>query len=256
MNDHKPRPSDVPAPIERLKAGGYGAPIPKAPPIDWDQWRKMPQVALWQAVALAVNENPDTIDFQKPSDAFERCLRIALSNAEARALPLSVHYPANPRVSRVSLALFVEWAKGLNLPKTPPELLALVQQGTNQGSTTGPVSFSGAKPSKGVATGPKTASKTGGHAQSVGTPVFNMTKAALVKAHKHEWPTIESDLAHASENKLDAARAGKRDWYEAAALDWARAKGKLTGSTNAMDALTHATHSMVSLPTRQHKQER
>jgi hypothetical protein len=156
----------------------------------------------------------------------------------------------------VLLANFVAWAKGLNLPNMPPEFLALTEQSATQGSTTGPVPSGNAKPSKSVAKGPKTASNNIGHAQSAGTPKFNMTKAALVKAHKHEWPTIESDLAHASENGLAAAKAGTRDWYEAAAMDWARAKGKLNDAAKPMDALTQATHNMARLQARQHRQRR
>jgi hypothetical protein len=79
-----------------------------------------------------------------------------------------------------------------------------------------------------------------------------MKKAALVMAHKDEWPSIESDLAEASSNGLAAAKAGARDWHESLALDWARARGKLR-KTGAGSGLQQAMHNMSNLPGRTHK---
>jgi len=247
--------SAAPEPLEAVRSTGYTKPRNSPPPIDWDHWRYMPEVTLGDAVALSLGENPELFDVDDPSEAFEKRLKIAVSNARTGRLQLVMLYN-NERVSPVLLANFVAWAKGLNLPNMPPEFLALTEQSTGQGSTPGPVSSGSAKPSKDMAMEPKTASKSIGHGQSAGTPKFNMTKAALVKAHKHEWPTIEGDLAHASENGLAAAKAGTRDWYEAAAMDWARAKGKLTDTAKPKDALTQATHNMASLQAHVHRQKR
>jgi hypothetical protein len=54
-----------------------------------------------------------------------------------------------------------------------------------------------------------------------------MSRAGLVKAHIHHWPTIEADLSDAARNGLSEAKAGERGWVESKALEWARAKGRL-----------------------------
>jgi hypothetical protein len=57
-----------------------------------------------------------------------------------------------------------------------------------------------------------------------------MKKSALIKKHAAKWGSIEGDLHSASENGLsNAAKApGRGNWFEAAALNWARQRGKLT----------------------------
>jgi len=60
-----------------------------------------------------------------------------------------------------------------------------------------------------------------------------MSRAGLVKAHIHHWPTIEADLKDAARNGLSVAKAGERSWSESKALEWARAKGKLTDQPGA-----------------------
>lgn len=83
-------------------------------------------------------------------------------------------------------------------------------------------------------------------------PKFSMSRAALVNAHAHEWGTIERDLKDASENGLSAAKAGARDWDEAAALEWARSRGKLQPAGSPASDLAQAAHNMASLPSRKH----
>ncbi|MEJ1164751.1 hypothetical protein V9K97_13675 [Variovorax sp. CCNWLW186] len=89
--------------------------------------------------------------------------------------------------------------------------------------------------------------------QTASAPKFSMTKAALIKAHEHEWPSIRRDIQGASTNGLAEARAGARDWNEAVALDWARAKGKLESPAKAVNPLTLAINGMSNLPASQHK---
>jgi len=80
-----------------------------------------------------------------------------------------------------------------------------------------------------------------------------MTKAALIAAHKHEWQTIERDIADAKDNGLAAAaKAGARGWIESRAMDWARAKGKLKSTDKPADSLAQAMHNMGNLPGRRH----
>ena len=80
-----------------------------------------------------------------------------------------------------------------------------------------------------------------------------LKKVALVRKWLSKWPTIKSDLHSASENDLTAeAKAPVHgEWYEGAALDWARKKGKLS-EANQMDALTASLH---LLPGRIHRIE-
>lgn len=60
-------------------------------------------------------------------------------------------------------------------------------------------------------------------------PEPQLKRVALVARHAHCWQTIERDLKDASANGLRGAAGGlERGWWrEAAALDWARARGKL-----------------------------
>ncbi len=80
-------------------------------------------------------------------------------------------------------------------------------------------------------------------------PIFSMTKAALIAAHEHEWPTIERDIKDASGNGLSKARAGNRDWKEVAALQWARSKNKLI-KPQSVNSLAAA---MGTLPSKVHR---
>ena len=77
------------------------------------------------------------------------------------------------------------------------------------------------------------------------------TRSALVKAHLHEWPTIERDISDAAENGLAAAaKAGPRGWFVSKSLEWARSKYKLNTSQKPADPLTQA---MSRLPSRTHR---
>lgn len=91
--------------------------------------------------------------------------------------------------------------------------------------------------------------------QAIEAPKFSMSKAALIAAHEHEWPTIRRDIAGASTNGLAAAKAGSREWWEAQAMDWAKAKGKLTSAAKPAALLAQTMNSMASIPGRRHKLE-
>lgn len=69
----------------------------------------------------------------------------------------------------------------------------------------------------------------------------SLKRAALVKAHRRNWPTIDGDLGHANENGLSASAKAPTygHWFEDKALDWARQNGKLTGTDTAS---TNAAH--------------
>ena len=89
-----------------------------------------------------------------------------------------------------------------------------------------------------------------GARDTVTGPMFSMKRAALIKQHQHQWPTIEADLADASKNQLNGALAGPRDWYEAKALEWARSKGKLVLKS---DVDNSATNVLSNLPSKTHR---
>lgn len=56
-------------------------------------------------------------------------------------------------------------------------------------------------------------------------------KRVLVEKHIALWPTIRADLAGAATNGLSAAaKAGSRNWREAAALAWAKTNARLLGA--------------------------
>jgi hypothetical protein len=80
-------------------------------------------------------------------------------------------------------------------------------------------------------------------------PAYTMTKAAMIDQHKHEWPTIEQDIKDAARNGLNKAKGGVREWHEAMALEWARAKGRLTSNDNPMLALNNQVNSMFGIKT-------
>lgn len=60
-----------------------------------------------------------------------------------------------------------------------------------------------------------------------------MKKAALIAKHACQWNTITADFHSASENGLSKAAKAPRhgEWFEPAALNWARQRGKLTEAT-------------------------
>jgi hypothetical protein len=84
-------------------------------------------------------------------------------------------------------------------------------------------------------------------------PEFSMSRSALVKAHLAKWPTIESDLKDASKNGLASAKAGKRDWNETHALEWARSRGKLLSANTTTSILDSAMRKPSPLPSRTHR---
>lgn len=97
------------------------------------------------------------------------------------------------------------------------------------------------------ANGPKRAAASG--------LIFSVTKASMIKQHKHEWPTIERDMADASKNELAAAKMGARGWVQPDALSWARANNKLVSVAKPADSLAQAMHNMRSLPGHLHTLE-
>lgn len=70
-----------------------------------------------------------------------------------------------------------------------------------------------------------------------------ITKASLIAQYGAQWESIKSDIKNAAENGLSAeARAGKRGWWELAALDWARRNRQVTLVKTPHSALKEALY--------------
>lgn len=82
---------------------------------DWDHWRLLPQVELWQAVALAVGENPAILNRDHPSEKYSKLLNIAMAHATAGTLVVA-RQEKNIAESQLLLTKFVPWAEGLPVP--------------------------------------------------------------------------------------------------------------------------------------------
>lgn len=101
---------------------------------DWEFWRDMPEVELWQACALSLNLDPDPLT---PSD--DGMGMGGESYFKARSFPNDEAWEkfnkrlrlleANMQRPTVRLADFVTWASSLSTPwDMPPELVALAQK--------------------------------------------------------------------------------------------------------------------------------
>lgn len=87
-------------------------------------------------------------------------------------------------------------------------------------------------------------------------PTFTMTKDAMVKQYKNEWPTVARDIADAKRSGLSAAaKAGARGWNEAKAKEWARCNGKLTSTEKPGSAHAGASSIFDSPTSRKHTLE-
>lgn len=121
--------SRAPVPIEPLP-GSAGPVLDNVPPAParWEKWRHMAQVELWQAVALTLSYEPESLPIYLRAhalgdDPFRICppdyrerLEIASSNAGA-AFWVVVTHPLRAR-ALVDLSVFANWARGVwDLPE-------------------------------------------------------------------------------------------------------------------------------------------
>jgi hypothetical protein len=121
----------------------------------------------------------------------------------------------------------ISWALEIGHSPIPPELVALVKK-----SVTSEVEA------------PKV------HALNEQLqPTPTLKKVALIKKYFREWPTIEGDLRHGTENGLsNAAKAPAHGhWFEDAAVQWAKQNGKMHYS------VANIPPSLSSLPITLHK---
>jgi hypothetical protein len=77
---------------------------------------------------------------------------------------------------------------------------------------------------------PETQAATAGGALSsfATTPICKLKKSALVKKHAFNWPTVGRDIDNNTRNGLAIAKLGGGFYDEAAAINWATEKGKIT----------------------------
>jgi hypothetical protein len=195
-------------------------------PIDWDSWRHMADAMLYEAVALSLNINPESVVLSKPGEKslnnpeFETRLKIAISHNRSD-LGRFGH-----EQHRVSLPGFCAWAMGI-WDDLPEEMKVLGKQQARTRETA-------------------SASK-----QPTLTAENEIKKAALILKHKRNWPTIERDLKDAWQNNLSEMAKLPRHgfWNENLALQWAKTQGKYTVENqmppqNSMFNLGGTTHTM------------
>lgn len=110
---------------------------------DWQFWRHMPEVKLWQAVVLSLNENPDRLTFTKRiisgetvnryfsenRDATKRIRLLIASHLDSRHFSACTSNGIEPMLSGVRLPEFAAWALSVvEWEGLPPELVAMAQR--------------------------------------------------------------------------------------------------------------------------------
>lgn len=125
---------------------------------DWEFWRDMPAVELWQACALSCNLDPDSLAFSNDGKGGKSHIQMSsFPNEETwelfikrqRLLKAKMQQPNGRFSHSIRLADFVTWALSLSTPWDMPELVALAQK---------PKVWAGALSSEAI---PDTGQKTG-----------------------------------------------------------------------------------------------
>jgi hypothetical protein len=199
---------------------------------DFDYWRKFSTLKIWEIAVLMrgfdpralsdvlissgdpndqIGESPDFSDEERMLTSAVRAGKIKFLNEYSQQLD---------RNSELAVTDLVPWLQGLGTYDILTDGLTV---------PTSKPKHSGSAPTTNLIT-PLPVERT--------SPVENMvqgnprelplSRASLIAQHKHQWPSIESDLKGASENGLSAAsKVGERGWDEARSLQWARSKNKL-----------------------------
>lgn len=237
-----PRPvqvSKAPPPIVPLRGSSF-APSRKPSPANWSKWKHIPKCPLWKAICLTLDIEPDEDKHGMrnwlrdcrgnphglPAEFADR-LEIARANVSTngpiRPQALYAGVLRNPYgevlLSEVAAAS-VRW--GWTLPQAMQSLVSPAATVTAPEPETYP---------------------------AIKKEGYVLKKAALIKKYSGEWPSIDADFNHASENGLTAAAkaTGHGDWYESAVLAWADQRGKRTAT-----AAKTAPNSVFNLPGRRH----
>ncbi|CDS49414.1 hypothetical protein [Polaromonas sp. CG9_12] len=267
--------SAAPPPITPVSGRSAAQPPKPAAPlsIDWHFWCNMQTVKLWQACALTVGLDPDRLrphpqawmagpgsgpvfdgksfPSQEIEAKFEKALRLAenaVSYMNGPIFPKGTPHHGSNKEKTVLLSEVATFFISCAWPDIPDTLQTLARPSPPAMAPKATPEHQAA-PLEAV---PVVEVQKSEPIQTTAGPKFSMSKAGLIEAHRHEWQTIERDLKDASENGLSVAKAGPRDWNEAMALQWARAKGKLTITAKPVNDLANAFHSMSNLPSHRH----
>lgn len=111
------------------------------PKPDWDFWRHMPEIKLWQAIALSMNIDPDLLKYSRdrwnglPSrddeNKFDKHLRLLRANKSTKnGFTPGTLSMDNPDNHGVRPSEFSAWAQSIGWD-IPPELAALAAMGDN-----------------------------------------------------------------------------------------------------------------------------
>ena len=273
--------SAAPEPITPLKGSSYRPPNKPPEPlgIDWRDWRHMLEVEQWEACALSLNINPDTmkhspqgwmagpgngpvflaVSFPSTNVQLKFDKRLRLLGASLFKSPyftaVNNLVMGGRHLATINLREFAAWGLHVELEGMPTELVAMaaIQSHATIPSTMHVVATNA---SDGVppVTKPTAAPVVVAVLEELAKagPIFNMTKASMVENHEHQWPTINRDIADASTNGLSSAKGGLRGWNEALALEWARANNKLVNASKPASLLTQVVNSMSNLAGRKH----
>ena len=108
---------------------------------DWEEWRFIPDVQLWQAVALSLNVEPDKLGLRHPdgyqpgvpmfneSSEFDKRLRVLRANFDDRGkFPTKPTHVEPEWCSDIRLDEFAAWVLNVTKWPIPDELAALAKQ--------------------------------------------------------------------------------------------------------------------------------
>jgi hypothetical protein len=212
---------------------------------DFDFWTKHEYWTFEEALALLLGKNPEVVTAARvrreladaamivnSGDPIPQFLQVyeRLRKLAERATPMAG--------AKLKPAAVVAWAQSAGV-RVPDGLTRLLST-----SAAEPRDAPVAKPSEpdGPAVGAQ--HETSKHEAQ-------LKKVALVRKYAGVWATVESDLAHASENGLSrvAKAAAHGMWREVAALEWARQNGKI------IEAARTAPTLLSGLPGRVHRLE-
>lgn len=232
---------------------------------DWLHWLSVSSVKLEDCVSISLNCQPvakqhiweDEKSRGVKWDITPHCITDGIPNGPDRLYRLRKYFDTRPDLlppivlqgkddKRVRLLDFVRFAHSLDW-SMPPKLMALLH--STDVTTTGQATQPDGQGAEAAQHEPKTK-------QQATSPIFSTPRRVLIQRHSHHWPTIDRDIKDASTNGLHKAKAGKREWYENIALDWAAANGKLTDEAQPTKELhTVMANWGATLPSRKNKLE-
>jgi hypothetical protein len=219
---------------EKEAAKFYNLPVAEA---KFEFWSKAEYWTFDESVALLLGKDPSVVTWAAVKAEKTAFSLAALSGQQQVAdfvrryeelRNLAVRATAMTNTTRLRPATVVVWAMQSGAAEVPGRLIELLQARAQarkallpQPATAAPhvpPASSESEPPVGTASPVSAAAR------------LALKRLALVKEYGKAWPSIERDLAHASENGLTAVAKGDKHglWLVEPALAWARKNGKLT----------------------------